>query len=537
MNLDWDSVPPLYHYFADKKHFDEFFDDGGLWITTLEKCRNHEGIRKDSEEGYVIKETKTDSKGRANIDNFKRKVVDEDGRPLSDVSVVLIHDVKNCFLFCMSSNPHHFDRFGSKWALKISKPKEFLTAVLDNLSNENQMLMKFGPILYAEDESVPSHLYKDALNLIFFKSSSFKIEDEWRAGFFPDVKAKQDLENLKPYKIQCLQATQYCEKFLQESIKNISWVKKADLLLFRGHFKEALECYDKIAEPDLDTYNKKGIACSRMDQHEMALEYYNQALRFKEDALVYNNKGNSLKQLGQHNDALACYNRSLKLNPKYTDAYFNRGVLLTSMGCYEEAIPCYTELLKFKSNHEAYNNKGLLLQRLNRHNDAIACFDEALKIKCVFGVHSNKGISLTKLRQYKEAEEYYDAAIRLNPRYIGGYNNKFFLYMDLGRLEDALKCCDDALDIEPNNAWILLNKGDLFAILKQYEAAIECYDRVLAIRQDPVAYNNKSHVLCMLGRYNEALECVDNALEMNPNYTQALKNREIIVQKLAHYQR
>ena len=154
---------------------------------------------------------------------------------------------------------------------------------------------------------------------------------------------------------------------------------------------------------------------------------------------------------------------------------------------------------------KAYNNKGLLLQRLNRHKDAIVCFDEALKIKCIFRSNiATKEFPLQNLDNTKEAEECYDDAIRLNPRYIDGYNHKFFLYMHLGRLENALKCCDSALDIEPNNAGILLNKGDLFAILKQYEAAIECYERVLAIRHDPVAYNNKGHVLSMLGRYNEA---------------------------------
>ena len=467
LSIDWDAVPPLYHYFVDKKHFDEFFDDGKLWITTLEKCRKHEGIRRDSGEGYIIKKAKTDSKGRAEIDRFRPVVSDQNGNPVPDASMVLFNSVKNCFLFCMSSSPYHFDRFGSKWAIKISKPKEFLTAVGNVLSNGNQMLMRFGPILYAEDESVPSSLYKDALNLIFFKSASFKIEDEWRAGFFPAVKSKQDLENLKPHKIQCMQATQYCGKFLQESIKNIPDAEKANLLLLRGHFKEALEYYDKIPEPDLDTCNRKGIACSRMNQHDMAIKYYDQALRFKENAVVYNNRGNSLKHLGQNNQALTCYDKSIELDPKYADTYFNKGVLLTSMGRYEEAIQCYTLLLKFKSDYKAYNNKGYLLQLLNRHLDAIKCFDEVLKIKCTFGAYNNKGISLTKLGRYREAEECYDDALRLNPEYIDAYNNKILLYRETGRLEDAIKCCDDALDIKPNHAGILLKKRNLLAMIKR----------------------------------------------------------------------
>jgi len=46
-----------------------------------------------------------------------------------------------------------------------------------------------------------------------------------------------------------------------------------------------------------------------------------------------------------------------------------------------------------------------------------------------------------------------------------------------------------------------------------------------------LAWHNKGAALQILGKYQEATECYDKALEINPNFTMAQKNKDIILNK------
>jgi tetratricopeptide (TPR) repeat protein len=66
-----------------------------------------------------------------------------------------------------------------------------------------------------------------------------------------------------------------------------------------------------------------------------------------------------------------------------------------------------------------------------------------------------------------------------------------------------------------------------------YNKSIECYE--MAIRENPRfagAWYNKGMALFKLGRYEDGIKALDKALEIDPNYARAKKNRDAISQAI-----
>ncbi|MEX2720770.1 MAG: tetratricopeptide repeat protein [Candidatus Wukongarchaeota archaeon] len=63
---------------------------------------------------------------------------------------------------------------------------------------------------------------------------------------------------------------------------------------------------------------------------------------------------------------------------------------------------------------------------------------------------------------------------------------------------------------------------------------LEYYSKTLKINPNHIsAWNNKGVALRLLGKFEKAIECFDKALKIDPKDKLALKNREIVMDKLA----
>ena len=80
------------------------------------------------------------------------------------------------------------------------------------------------------------------------------------------------------------------------------------------------------------------------------------------------------------------------------------------------------------------------------------------------------------------------------------------------------------------DAWI--NQGAALEGLKRYDEAIEAFDTALQDGMEqgvfPLeqAWLNKAVTLTRLRRYDEAIAAYTQALQLNPNFTQAQRERE-----------
>jgi tetratricopeptide (TPR) repeat protein len=129
-------------------------------------------------------------------------------------------------------------------------------------------------------------------------------------------------------------------------------------------------------------------------------------------------------------------------------------------------------------------------------------------------------------------------SIALHPKKSGYWNNLGSKYFQLGRYRDALNAYDRALSIEPNYSLGLANKCATLSLLSRYRQALESCDLALqgngkwGLDGAALAWDNRGDVLFNLKRYRESLASFDRALRLNPNYSNARKNHNLVLNKL-----
>lgn len=153
------------------------------------------------------------------------------------------------------------------------------------------------------------------------------------------------------------------------------------------------------------------------------------------------------------------------------------------------------------------NQKGIAMKHLGRPEEAVGYHDKAIGIEPTFAnAWNDKGIALWDIGKHKEALECFNKAIELDHEFVHPRNNKAGLLSDLGYDKEALDCYEDALKIDPEFIYPWKGKGYIF-----FEMAEKNSDRLL---------------------YQKAMECYDRALSINKRDMWALRQKELILNKL-----
>ena len=318
-----------------------------------------------------------------------------------------------------------------------------------------------------------------------------------------------------------------------------AWNNKGTSLNALGRHEEAIECFDmvlKIDPRDSGIWNNKGTALLALGRHGEAIQCYDKALMIDPgDGDHWYNKGNLLKHLARHEEAIECYNKAVAIDSRHAYAWHNMGTSLADLGRHEEAISCYGKALAIDPRDgKALLNTGNALDSLGRYEEAIRCYDKALEINPRHArAWNNKGCSHYRLDQNKEAIVCCDKALKIDPRYLEALSNKGAALSKLGRHEEAIGCDDKALEIDPRYTNAWCNKGITFARLGQLEVALRCYATALEIDpRNSEAWFNKGTALFRLGQREEVISCYDKVLEIDPRHATALSNKGAILAEL-----
>jgi tetratricopeptide (TPR) repeat protein len=140
--------------------------------------------------------------------------------------------------------------------------------------------------------------------------------------------------------------------------------------------------------------------------------------------------------------------------------------------------------------------------------EALAACDRALEIDPSDPTTwTNRGVHLGNLGRYEEALSSHDRAIELNPDYSLALANRAFALSGLERYEEAMQSCQSALD--KDGEW---GEG--------------------AIAGKAVAWNNLGVAYYWLNRDEDALEAFEEAVSIDPSYTLAQENVQLMKEKL-----
>ena len=209
------NCPQLFRY-LEEKYINNFFENGELWITTLNTCRKHEETRRDEAEGVLDNiYLTTDNTGKAKLPDGMLYLVDKQDNPVGNAKVLLAKQLRNCYLLCMSSNDQLFQRFQCKYAIRIYEPERFLKDVFTAFKDKMEArVIRFSSVIYDDDHS-KFDFTQHPWDAAFFKNTQFSREFEWRVCFVP----KNSLSQIKSFNIYCPNSRRWCEKIACEQAR------------------------------------------------------------------------------------------------------------------------------------------------------------------------------------------------------------------------------------------------------------------------------------------------------------------------------
>ena len=112
-----------------------------------------------------------------------------------------------------------------------------------------------------------------------------------------------------------------------------------------------------------DAYVNLGHVYARRGNPQVALKYYQTAVRIKPSPVAHLNIGNIFNALGKQDEAIASYQQAIRLAPTYADAHNNLGNVYLERDNFNEAFGSYAKALELNPLHlAALNNLAKLCQ-------------------------------------------------------------------------------------------------------------------------------------------------------------------------------
>jgi len=355
--------------------------------------------------------------------------------------------------------------------------------------------------------------------------------------------------------IALLAIAMVCISAVAQEMTAEDWSKKGEDELFNNSsFEGALQAFDKAVE--LDSTNAtlwlhKAQVHEFMGDRGMAVEAYNEALKFTEEDLQENpddadawwNKGVILDSLDRQTEAkearekaVQVYNQTLSNNPEDGETWFKMAEVLISLNRREEAIAAYEKSIEMNSSKAgmAAITISHLLAEAGRYDEALVASDMALNLtspdnvqdmKLVLGI---KGSILTEAARLEEALQVFDEALKLDPRDRTSLMYRASVLKDLHRYNESAEASQMAIELFSNesnlwktNAWI--GKGDALNASGRKDEALEAYRSAvevieLDIQENPEnsrAWERKGRALYKMDEYEEALEAFNKSIDLS----------------------
>ena len=249
-----------------------------------------------------------------------------------------------------------------------------------------------------------------------------------------------------------------------------------------------------------------GYAYSRTGELEKAAVQMQKYIRLAPDAAdPHASYADILVYVGRYDEALAQYQEALKLKPDYWYAIREIGRIYQTEGRLKEAEEQYhASLTLLPQNRQVDGTHAMQDGWLNldrgKNEDALRLFNEALTIDSN-NLDAARGLAmaLSRLKKFKAADEVIERIrqefLRRNltetPSMFSYYMMRARLLTDLGELTPALAECDSAIGFSTS-----VNRN--------------------------VAYRQMAEIYRLRKAYDPALDACEQALEVNPNYPEAL---------------
>jgi tetratricopeptide (TPR) repeat protein len=138
---------------------------------------------------------------------------------------------------------------------------------------------------------------------------------------------------------------------------NISNEMRADIMMARKMFREAIEMYKLAPQDSPVVLNKIGIAYHQLAELQMAKRYYERSSKLKPSyAEAINNIGTVYYAQKSYRKAIASYKKALEYSPESASFLMNLGTAYFSRKNYELALATYQDALRI--DPEVFEHRG-----------------------------------------------------------------------------------------------------------------------------------------------------------------------------------
>ena len=285
----------------------------------------------------------------------------------------------------------------------------------------------------------------------------------------------------------------------------------------------------KDAPSSFDAMHLLGVSILETDRFEDARRILERAAALDpRSADAHSNLGFALFNLGRYDEARACYEKALALRPDFPVALRNLGNACLRLEMGEEAISAFNRAIALKPDDvEAYCNRGVAEMLVKRYDAAVTNSELALALQPRhFEAMVGNGLAHLEMRHFEAAETAFDAALAIRPDMAELLAHRGRLHLLLGRKEQAEADFDAAATLEPTLELAWRGKARLAMFSGRVERAIVACKRVL--EQNPtseIGLTLLGGCLARLGDTAAAIQHFDRALEIKPDYDDAIANK------------
>jgi len=199
-----------------------------------------------------------------------------------------------------------------------------------------------------------------------------------------------------------------------------------------------------------------------------------------------------LFQSGRISEADKLCRQILQVDKNNSEILRLLGIIAGKAGVYDNAIELITRAIQLNPNIPDYHNSlGNIFLYQDRLDEALNCYQYALNLGAdSAAIYNNVGNIFKKKEEFEQAITYYQHAVKLQAGF-----------------KDAL-----------------CNLTNIYAKLKQFDQAIEYFEKLLPITPPDNAhvYYSYAEALREVGRLTDAILYYQRALDLNPNYIDAL---------------
>ncbi|WP_440640303.1 O-linked N-acetylglucosamine transferase family protein [Bradyrhizobium sp. PUT101] len=211
--------------------------------------------------------------------------------------------------------------------------------------------------------------------------------------------------------------------------------------------------------------------------------------------------------------------RAIALDPRSHEAHSNLATVYFDLKKFEDARRCQERAIALKPNFPlALTNLGNTLLHMKLAEQAIELHDRAIKLKPDYAdAFCNRGMAELMMGQLDRAKESFDRALVFQPRHAEAIAGKGMVSVELRHFDEAEAALAAGLAIKPNSARLLAQRGRLNFDLSRLAQAAADFDAALA--QSPtleLALRGKAQVNILLGNTAQAIAAVKTLLEENP---------------------